>query len=71
MLTKHIVRWTSSLDDSEIRTTVYFSPAHHDHRDKAKAKNETDAKNRADYDDACAMGRATIVEHVREPYGEA
>ena len=71
MLTKHTVRWASSKNDGQIFTTVYFSPTHHDFRKHAEAKNETEAKNRADYDDACAMGRATIVEHVREPYGEA
>jgi hypothetical protein len=72
MLTKHTVRWIDTTDESAaVHTTVYFSPRHHDDRKQAETKNETDARNRVDYDDACAMGRATIVEHVRESDGEA
>jgi hypothetical protein len=72
MLTKHTVRWIDTTDESrDVRTTVYFSPTHHDYRKVAVERNETDAKNRVDYDDACGMGRAIIVEHVRETDGEA
>jgi hypothetical protein len=72
MLTKHTVRWIDSTNESgDVRTTVYFSPTHHDQLEVAAEKNETDAKNRVDYDDACEMGRAVIVEHVRETDGEA
>lgn len=72
MLTKHTVRWIDTTDTSEkIRNTVYYTPNHHDHRKVANEKNETDASNRVDYDDACGMGRAVIVEHVRESDGKA
>lgn len=72
MLTKHTVRWIDTTDESEtVRTTVYYTPDHHDYRKMANERNETDASNRADYDDACGMGRAVIVEHARDSDGKA
>jgi hypothetical protein len=72
MLTRHTVRWIDTHDETrEVRTTIYFSPRHHDHVTIAAERNETDAKNRIDYDDACGMGRAVIVEHARDTDGEA
>ena len=72
MFTRHTVRWFDASDDAQtVNTTVYFSPTHHEHRKTVDEKNEDEAVNRAAYDDACAMGRAVIVEHVRERNGEA
>jgi hypothetical protein len=72
MLTKHTVRWIdTTVDGGKVNTTVYFSPKHHDYRKVAEDRNEVDARNRSNYDDACSMGRAVVVEHVREADGEA
>jgi len=67
MLTRHTVHWFDTTDPTSAeRITVYVTPGHHTERDKANERNLTVAKNRPDYDDACAMGRAAIIQHVKE-----
>ena len=71
-LVRHTVEWYDCSDQRQnVQRTVYFSPTHHEDRTKAADRNEHAAVNRIDYDDACAMGKAIIVNHVRETDGEA
>jgi hypothetical protein len=66
-LIRHTVRWVDVSDEqSTVNTTVYLAPAHHEDRKAADERNETEARNVIDYNDACSMGRAMIVEHVKE-----
>lgn len=68
MLTKHTVQWFYA--DDERRTpqvTVYITPNHHTMRERAETRNNDAAYNRQEYDDACAMGRAVVFKHDKEP----
>jgi len=68
MLTKHTVTWYHADEGVDTpQTTIYVTPNHHDYRDRAADRNDEIAYNRPNYDDACAMGKAVVVDHVKEP----
>lgn len=64
-LKRTTVRWRRR-GETQVRTVTYVTPAHHEDRPAAAARNETLALDTSEYDQACQDGTAVVVSHHTE-----